>query len=71
MSWSGNKLLLPFYHSVTDHTPIHLKHLYSPRSIQEFKKDLDYLLEYYLPISLHELIEITKSNKLLDKNCFH
>ncbi|MGB0886990.1 MAG: polysaccharide deacetylase family protein [Vicingaceae bacterium] len=68
---SSHRVLLPFYHAVSDENPIHIKNLYEPRGVEEFKNDLDFLLKHYQSISLQELIEINKSAKPIPKNCFH
>ena len=68
---SGKKLILPFYHIVSDNNPTHIAHLYPHKSISSFRNDLDYLLKHFEPISLKELIEIKKNNLPLQKNCFH
>ena len=64
-------MLLPFYHAVSDQNPTHIKHLYSPRGVEQFKSDLDYLLKYYEPISLSDVIAINKGEKKLIENSFH
>ena len=63
-------MLLPFYHAVTNETPLHIKHLYPPRTIDQFKQDLDFLLEHYEPIDLTELQTIVTEGSE-KKNCFH
>ncbi len=68
---TGQRVVLPFYHIVADETPAHIYHLYEARSIDEFKSDLDFLLQNYQPISLHELIEFKKSNRKPKQNVFH
>jgi len=68
---SGQHLILPFYHVVSDENPIHIKNLYQPRSIQRFKDDIDFLLENYKSISLQELITLNKEGKTINENCFH
>jgi peptidoglycan/xylan/chitin deacetylase (PgdA/CDA1 family) len=64
-------MVLPFYHAVSDKTPLHFKHLYEPRSIKQFKEDLDFFLKFYKPIELKELIRLNKENKPLKNNYFH
>ncbi len=71
MNKTGHNTLFPFYHLVTDNQPIHIKHLYQPRSIQKFKDDLDFLLENFESISLKQLIDFKKSNKPFEKKYFH
>lgn len=68
---TGEKIVLPFYHAVGDDIPDHLIHLYEPRSIADFKQDLDYLTKHFYPISLQELIEYKRNNKNPEKPCFH
>jgi len=66
---SGKKVLLPFYHTVSNRTLTHLKHLYKQKNEKEFEADLNFLLKYFQPVSLNELLETT--NKQPTKNIFH
>tara|TARA_B100000809_G_C15123410_1_gene525205 strand:- start:1331 stop:2272 length:942 start_codon:yes stop_codon:yes gene_type:complete len=66
-----HRLILPFYHLVSDETPKHVQHLYTARRIEKFKEDLDFLLKHYKSISLQELITLNKSGKAITENCFH
>ena len=48
-------VICPYYHTVSD-TPLpHLHSLYKPRSINEFKADLDWLLAHYKPIKWSDI----------------
>jgi len=68
---SKNNLLLPFYHLVSNDTPTFVKHLYQPKTINQFKEDLSVFLNYYQPISLAELILVNQGKKKLTKPSFH
>jgi len=69
---TGQQLFLPVYHTVQGHYSLpHIHHLYPPKSIAQFEKDLDFLLKYYQPISLDEVYQITTGKKTLQKNSFH
>lgn len=68
---TGEKIILPFYHSVNDNIPDHLMHLYEPKTIHDFENDLDYLVKHFEPISLQELINIKRTGRKIDKPCFH
>ena len=68
---TGHHLILPFYHSVTDENPVHIKNLYQPRAVEQFKNDIDFLLKHYESISLKELMVLNREGELIDKNCFH
>jgi peptidoglycan/xylan/chitin deacetylase (PgdA/CDA1 family) len=52
----GLKLLLPFYHLVSDDDPVHVRHLYPVRSTRQFREDLDFLGKHYRSVSLEEVI---------------
>lgn len=68
---TNHRLIFPFYHAVADVSPTHIKHLYQPRSIENFKNDLDFLLANYESISLQGLIELNNSVKTSTKKYFH
>lgn len=51
---SSRRLVSVFYHMVCDQEPIHTKHLFRHKSINEFVKDLDYLLTRFKPVTLSE-----------------
>lgn len=63
--------LLPFYHIVSDNRKIeYVRHLYTYRSVKEFKNDIDFFLRNYSPISLDDLLEERKNSRKLPKNPF-
>jgi len=53
---SGQDLLLPYYHAVSDKPMPHVDKVYPVRSLKRFRKDLDFLLKHYEPVALDELI---------------
>lgn len=68
---TSQKLILPFYHTISDHRLPHISHLYPIRTIQQFEQDLDYLCQHYQPVSIHELFEIVHNNQTITKPLFH
>lgn len=50
------RLVLPFYHVVSDNTPHHVKGLYPVRTIQEFQHDLDFFQRNYNYIIIADLL---------------
>jgi peptidoglycan/xylan/chitin deacetylase (PgdA/CDA1 family) len=56
---------------VTNKVPKYVEHLYKPRSVKQFKADLDYFLANYEPISLTDVIAINQGKKVLSKPSFH
>ncbi len=68
---SSKKILLPFYHAVSDVYLPHISNLYTVRNTSLFEKDLDFFCKNYLPISTDELYAITSENRALNKPVFH
>lgn len=69
-SLTKQKLILPFYHAVTDDVPIYLKHLYNVRTIKRFEQDLDFLLQHYTPVSINDIYNHLQGVKELPKYSF-
>ncbi len=67
---TGQTVILPFYHTVSDTDLPHIKHLYTCKNVTDFKKDLDFLLKNFRPIDLFELISWVKGEKELKDPCF-
>lgn len=53
---SGQNLIHPFYHAVSDNSPAHLRHLYPIKSVSQFKADIDFYLRNFSPISPDKLL---------------
>lgn len=68
---SDQRLIVPFYHLVTDSENTFANHLYTPRKVVDFKKDLEMLTLHYTPLLLKEFIALSKSEKKVSKNYFH
>jgi len=64
---TGQKIVLPFYHAVSDESLPHIKHLYSIRSVKKFSEDLDFFLRYYKPVSMSELMQFLKGKGKLNQ----
>jgi peptidoglycan/xylan/chitin deacetylase (PgdA/CDA1 family) len=69
-NFSRQRLLMPFYHTISDKKLPHIEHLYQVRNTKLFSKDLEYLLEHFSPIDLHQLIQFVEKGKALPKNAF-
>jgi len=65
---SGINTIFPFYHTVSDRSLPHIKHLYHIKTTKEFKADLDFLLKHFTPIEPGELLN--KNIKRNDKPSF-
>ncbi|MFP4023312.1 MAG: polysaccharide deacetylase family protein [Thiohalospira sp.] len=65
---SNKQLLIPLYHAISDDPPAHLKNLYPLRSINQFKNDLAFILNFFEPISVKDLVYSIKNNQPFTKN---
>ena len=59
--------ILPFYHVVSDGDMPHVKHFYRVKSVEQFIRDLDYLLSKYEPVSMTDWYEYSTGRKMLAK----
>jgi peptidoglycan/xylan/chitin deacetylase (PgdA/CDA1 family) len=69
-AWDTLRVIFPFYHTVNDKELIHLKNLYHVRSTKEFRRDLDFLLKYFAPIGVSELIRAVENPQTIKKRSF-
>ncbi len=67
---TGQRFIYPFYHTVSDNEILHIKHLYRVRSIKEFIADLDYLLKYFEPVDIGQVLTSFREQKPLKKKGF-
>ncbi len=67
---SNQRLILPFYHIISDEECPHIRHLYSVKGVQAFINDLDFLLKYYKPIHYNEFKELIYLKKQPEKPSF-
>ncbi len=63
--------IFPFYHYVSNQIPAYIKHLYTPRTIKEFIRDLDTFLRYYESVTLTQTIQTNLYNNKNKKKSFH
>ncbi|MBN1415606.1 MAG: polysaccharide deacetylase family protein [Bacteroidales bacterium] len=70
ISLTGQRLIMVVYHTVCDKAPVHIKHLYQPRSLSTFTDDMKFLLRYYEPIGLSRLKDRVLKNEKTTKNQF-
>lgn len=67
---SGQKLIFPFYHTVSDEELPHINQLYPIKSVDQFKKDLDFLLRHFDPISYTDIQGHVKNHTFPKKPSF-
>lgn len=68
---TGQRLILPFYHTVSDDDLPHIKHLYPIVPTTLFRQSLDFYQKYYTPISSKTLLDNINQNCPIKENNFH
>jgi peptidoglycan/xylan/chitin deacetylase (PgdA/CDA1 family) len=64
-------VLIPYYHMVSDDDELHIKHLYPHKNIKQFISDIEFILNNFQPISLHDIIDYLYMGKKLPVNALH
>jgi peptidoglycan/xylan/chitin deacetylase (PgdA/CDA1 family) len=67
---TGQRLIFPFYHVVSDCNIPHISHLYTIKRIENFIRDLDFLLKYYSPIDFNDFQELVLNKREPTKPSF-
>lgn len=68
---TNRKIILPFYHTVSN-TPLdYISNLYSVRNVKTFERDLDFFCKFYEPVNINQLYEIVQKGKFIRKPVFH
>ena len=60
---TGQRLIIPFYHIISDENVPHIRHLYPVKSVKSFIRDLEFLLKLYDPINYIEFLELVRNQK--------
>jgi peptidoglycan/xylan/chitin deacetylase (PgdA/CDA1 family) len=66
----SGKLIVLYFHAVNDENIPHICNLYRHKRTTEFEDDLEFLLTYYYPIGLQDVIYWIRGIKNLPPNCF-
>jgi len=74
ISWlhraTGTRLIVPYYHVVSDYNLSHVEHLYKYKTPRQFEDDLHFLLKHYQPLDLLDVLSRMKSGRPLPKRAF-
>ncbi len=68
---TSQKVLLPFYHTISNRKLEHICNLYDIRSEKLFEEDIDYLCKYFMPVSMNDLYDVVYQNKRVSKPILH
>ena len=67
---SGQGLILPFYHVVSDNDLSHLKHLYPVTKVKRFVEDIDFFAKNYNAVNYDYLIWCTENQEIRREKAF-
>lgn len=67
---TGQKLLLPLYHSIQTEYQPHIQHLYTLRDERLFRRDVAYLLKHYEPVNLQQIIQHLRGERHIKNPSF-
>ncbi len=68
---SQRKIILPFYHTVSNYGLPHIGNLYSVRNVKTFQNDLEYFCKYFEPVSIEQLHDTIDQGRFIRKPLFH
>lgn len=68
--FGSHKLIIVYYHLVSDRPSPHIKHLYHHKTVKDFIQDLEFLLKRYSPVGLQDVIAWVRGKTNLPENCF-
>lgn len=60
---SGQNLIFPFYHAVSEEAIPHVSHLYRVPTPKEFERDLDLLLKHFEPMDMETYLALDRKEK--------
>jgi peptidoglycan/xylan/chitin deacetylase (PgdA/CDA1 family) len=67
---TGQQFVFPFYHFVGEKHPPHLRHLYRNITPEQFRSDLEFLLQHYQPASVTDLKQFIAGEKKTKRPLF-
>lgn len=68
---TSQKIILPFYHTVSYEVLSHVGSHYKVITPNQFNADLEFLCKHFVPISINELYSIVLEKKKVKKPVFH
>ena len=63
-------VIIPYYHIVSDERVEHVIHLFSYRTTEQFKADLEFFLKNYQPVGLEDLLSAVATGRRLKERAF-
>ena len=60
---TGNRVFLPFYHSISNDNPAYIKNIYPVRNEKIFINDLDFFCKNFKPVDLDFIVKKQKNDK--------
>lgn len=67
---TGQRLILPFYHLVSDAPEPHVRHLYPVRTVRQFREDLRYFIAHFQPVGVQDLQRLMRMGEFPSRPAF-
>ncbi len=64
------KLMIPYYHLVSDEDILHVKHLYAYKNTKQFLDDIEYLSKNYNALDLSDVLRAVNTGSKIPDNSF-
>jgi peptidoglycan/xylan/chitin deacetylase (PgdA/CDA1 family) len=64
------RMLVPYYHLVSDVEVPHVRHLYPVKGTRQFERDLDFLLQQYEPLGMDDLLARIRTGTPVPRKTF-
>lgn len=68
---SGQTLVLPYYHMVTDEAVPHVRNLYQFKSVRAFEQDVEFFARHLRPVELADIVADLDGRRSLPADAFH
>ena len=68
---SGQKIIHVFYHTVSDAYLPHINPLYKPKTVKEFKSDIEFMLKHFVPVTVNDVLRHVTKEKQIGNQSFH
>ena len=71
LKWTGRKTIFPYYHTISNVDLSYISNLYPLKTVEQFKREIDYLCKHFIPINIDEVIKRIESKDGDEKPGFH
>lgn len=67
---TGRRLIIPYYHMISDQNVLHVRNLYPYKGERQFRRDVEFLLNHFRPVSISDVMEYAAGIRSLPGRSF-